>query len=193
MKILEYGKERDKTLLFLLCTAEPEWAFTDAVTRLAREYRVVQVIYDGHGETGEDFVSVETTVDEVTDRLRQHGSSRLDAAYGCSLGGACLTRLLALGEIPVGRAIIDAGITPYSLPLPLRRLICLRDLWGFRLVTRSRRMLEAVYPPERWTLPGRDPAEEYDALTAYLKTYSKHTVRHIFWSANNYTLPPKPA
>ena len=193
MKILEYGKERDKTLLFLPCTAEPEWAFTDAVTRLAREYRVVQVIYDGHGETGEDFVSVETTVDEVTDRLRQHGSSRLDAAYGCSLGGACLTRLLALGEIPVGRAIIDAGITPYSLPLPLRRLICLRDLWGFRLVTRSRRMLEAVYPPEHWTLPGRDPAEEYDALTAYLKTYSKHTVRHIFWSANNYTLPPKPA
>mgnify|MGYP004572419697 CR=1 FL=1 len=108
MKILEYGKERDKTLLFLPCTAEPEWAFTDAVTRLAREYRVVQVIYDGHGETGEDFVSVEMTVDEVTDRLRRRGITRLDAAYGCSLGGACLTRLLALGEIPVGRAIFGA-------------------------------------------------------------------------------------
>lgn len=54
-------------------------------------------------------------------------------------------------------------------------------------------MLEAVYPPERWTLPGRDPAEEYDALTAYLKTYSRCTVRRIFWSANNYALPPEPA
>ena len=46
--------------------------------------------------------------------------------------------------------------------------------------------------PERWTLPGRDSAEEYDKLTAYLKTYSGRTVRNIFWSANNYALPPKP-
>ena len=42
-------------------------------------------------------------------------------------------------------------------------------------------------------MPGRDPVKEYDALAAYLKTYSKRTVRNIFWSANNYTLPTKPA
>ena len=42
-------------------------------------------------------------------------------------------------------------------------------------------------------MPGRDPVKEYDALAAYLKTYSKNTVRNIFWSANNYVLPPKPA
>mgnify|MGYP001543438258 FL=1 len=35
--------------------------------------------------------------------------------------------------------------------------------------------------------------KEYDALAAYLKTYSKHTIRNIFWSANNYALPPEPA
>ena len=47
-----------------------------------------------------------------------------------------------------------------------------------------RKVLETVYPPERWTMPGRDPVKEYDALAAYLKTYSKRTVRNIFWSAN---------
>lgn len=193
MKILEYGKTNKKTLLFLPCTAEPAWAFTDAVTLLAQDYRVFQVVYDGHGTTVEDFVSVEMTVDEVTEWLRCHGITCLSAAYGCSLGGACLTRLLALGRIPVGCAIIDAGITPYRMPLPVRRLACLRDCWGFRLVTRNRKILEAAYPPERWTLPGRDPAEEYDALGAYLKTYSKRTIRRIFWSANNYALPPEPA
>ena len=52
----------------------------------------------------------------------------------------------------------------------------------------------AAFPPaERWTLPGRDPVKEYDALAAYLKTYSKRTIRNIFWSANNYALPPEPA
>lgn len=153
----------------------------------------MQVVFDGHGETGEDFVSVETTVNEVTDWLRAHGITRLDAAYGCSLGGACLTRFLALGEIPVERAIIDAGITPYQLPLPVRRLICLGDHLGFKLIANSRKILEAAYPPARWTLPGRDPVEEYTALAAYLKTYSDRTIYNIFWSANNYALPPKPA
>lgn len=50
-----------------------------------------------------------------------------------------------------------------------------------------------AYPPERWTLPGRDPVKEYDALEAYLKTYSSRSVRNIFWSANNYALPKKSA
>lgn len=29
MRVLEYGKEHEKKLLFLPCTAEPEWAFND--------------------------------------------------------------------------------------------------------------------------------------------------------------------
>ncbi len=193
MKVLEYGKEQEKTLLFLPCTAEPAWAFTDSVTLLAQDYHVMQIVYDGHGETGEDFVSVEHTVDEVTNWLLRHGVTHLNAAYGCSMGGACLTRFLALGKISVERAIIDAGITPYQMPLILRKLACLRDYMGFKLVAKSRKILEAAYPPERWTLPERDSVEEYNKLTAYLKTYSNTTIRNIFWSANNYALPPKPA
>ena len=193
MRTLEYGTGHEKTLLFLPCTAEPEWAFTDSVGLLSQDYHVMQIVYDGHGETGEDFISVETTVDEVTDWLQAHGITRLNAAYGCSLGGACLTRFLALGKIPVERAVIDAGITPYRMPLILRRLACLRDDLGFKLIAKSRKVLETVYPPERWTMPGRDPVKEYDALAAYLKTYSKRTVRNIFWSGNNYVLPKTPA
>ena len=98
MRTLEYGKEHEKTLLFLPCTAEPEWAFADSVGLLSQDYHVIQIVYDGHGETGEDFISVETTVDEVTDWLQARGITHLNAAYGCSLGGACLTRLLALGK-----------------------------------------------------------------------------------------------
>ena len=193
MRVLEYGKNQEKTLLFLPCTAEPAWSFTDSVKLLAQDYHVLQIVYDGHGETGEDFLSVETTVDEVTAWLRAHGMAKLDAAYGCSLGGACLTRFLALGEIPVERAIIDAGITPYQLPLFVRKLICQVDYLGFKLIAKSRKALETAYPPDRWTLPGRDPVREYDALAAHLKTYSKRTIRNIFWSANNDTLPTKPA
>ena len=194
MQILEHGQENKRLLLFFPCTAEPVWAFEGAMRLLSQKWRIFQVIYDGHQpENPGDFTSVEQTVDEVTAYLKKRGVTRLDAAYGCSLGGACLTRLLALGELPVDRAIIDGGITPYRFPYLLRRLVLLRDVLGFKIVAKSRRVLEAAFPPERFTLPGHDTREEYDAIAAYLKTYSAQTIRNVFWSGNNYALPNPPA
>ena len=102
MQILECGREHRETLLFFPCTAEPVWAFADTIAVLSQRWHIFQVVFDGHQpEYPGDFTSVEQTVDEVTQYLNVHGISHLDAAYGCSLGGACLTRLLALGKIPV--------------------------------------------------------------------------------------------
>ena len=173
MKVLEHGGRIGRTLLFFPCTAEPVWVFEQTIALLAQRWHVFQVVFDGHEpEEPGDFTSVEQTVDEVTEYLKAHGIARLDAAYGCSLGGACLTRFLALGEIPVGRAIIDGGITPYQLPYLLRKLILARDVLSFKLAANDRKVLEAAFPPERFTIPGHDPVKEYDAIEAYLKTYS---------------------
>ena len=194
MHILEHGQGQEKTLLFLPCTAEPVWAFEKTVALLAQSWHVFQVVYDGHEPSFPgDFTSVGQTVDEITDYLRAQGVTCLDAAYGCSLGGACLTRLLALGELPVKRAIIDGGITPYQLPYLIRKLLLARDVLSFKLAANNRKILEAAFPPERFTLPGHDPKKEYDAIEAYLKTYSDETIRNIFWSGNNYALPKTPA
>lgn len=103
MHITEYGAEHARTLLFLPCTAEPVWAFSATVALLARRWHVFQVSYDGHEPAYPgDFLSVEQTVAEIMLWLRSRGITWLDAAYGCSLGGACLTRLLALGELRSG-------------------------------------------------------------------------------------------
>ena len=194
MKILEHGQTQEKTLLFLPCTAEPVWAFTATVELLSQKWHVFKVVYDGHQpEYPGDFTSVEQMVDEITAYLKDRGISRLDAAYGCSLGGACLTRMLALGEMPVGRAIIDGGITPYQQPFLVRKLLLLRDVASFNIVAAHRDVLEAAFPPERFTIPGHDPVKEYDAMEQYLKTYSRRSIRNIFWSANNYDLPRVPA
>lgn len=194
MRILEHGQGQARTLLFFPCTAEPVWAFEATIALLAQRWHVFQVVFDGHQpEYPGDFTSVERTVNEVTESLKSHGIVRLDAAYGCSLGGACLTRFLALGEIPVGRAIIDGGITPYQFPYPLRKLRLAVDVLSFKIAANSRRVLEAAFPPERFTLPGHDPVEEYDAMERYLKTYSTRTIRNVFWSGNNYALPETPA
>ncbi len=194
MQILEHGQEQKRTLLFFPCTAEPVWVFTETIALLFQRWHVFQVVFDGHQpEYPGDFISVEQTVDEVTEDLKKRGVTQLDAAYGCSLGGACLTRLLALNKIPVRRAIIDGGITPYPLPYLLRSLILARDVLSFKIAANSRKILEAAFPPERFTPPGHDPVKEYDAMEAYLKTYSNRTIRNVFWSGNNYALPQTPA
>ena len=112
MQILEHGAENERTLLFLPCTAEPVWAFADTVALLAQQWHVFQAVYDGHQpEYPGDFLSVEKTADDILAWFSQRGIRRLDTAYGCSLGGCCLTRLLALGTLPIGCAVID-GVSP---------------------------------------------------------------------------------
>lgn len=95
--------------------------------------------------------------------------------------------------MPVSRAIVDGGITPYQFPYLLRRLHLALDVLSFKLVANSRKILEAAFPPERFTLPGHDAVKEYDEIGRYLKTYSDRTIRNVFWSGNNYTLPTMPA
>ena len=109
MQILEHGQEHGRTLLFFPCTAEPVWAFADTIAQLSQSWHVFQVVYDGHQpEYPGDFTSVEQTVDAVISYLKSCGISQLDGAYGCSMGGACLTRMLASAALLDAKAAAGA-------------------------------------------------------------------------------------
>lgn len=113
MKVHEFGTKHAKTFALFPCTAEPWWAFRKSAEAIAEHYHVFLFMPDGHDESGTDFVSIEKTVEDAARWLREKGIRRLDAAYGVSMGGACMLRFLATQSIPVGKAVIDAGITPY--------------------------------------------------------------------------------
>jgi len=121
MQILEHGQEQEQTLLFFPCTAEPVWAFTDTIALLSQKWHVFQVVFDGHQpEYLGDFTSVEQAVDEVTAYLKNHGVVRLDAAYGCSLGGSFVGLLAARQNIHMDYGILGSSDLDQASPLAAR-------------------------------------------------------------------------
>ena len=112
MKVNEFGRENEKTFVFFQCAAEPWWVFKASAEAVARHYHVYLFIADGHDELGTEFVSLEKNVADAADFLRDEGVAHVEAMYGVSMGGAGVIRFLATEDIPVDKAIVDAGITP---------------------------------------------------------------------------------
>jgi hypothetical protein len=190
MKVYEYGIENERTFAMFQCAAEPWWVFEASAKEMARDYHVYLFIADGHDEQGTTFTSIEKSVKDAADRLRERGVSRVDAMYGVSMGGACVIRFLATEDIPVERAVIDAGITPYPYPRVICRLISCWDWFTVMLVTKSMTLMKLAMPPERWTPKGADPDAHYKKIFDFEKHhFSPKTIYNVFWSTNNYAMP----
>jgi hypothetical protein len=190
MKVYEFGKDNEKNLLMFQCAAEPWWVFKSSAEALSKDFHVFLFISDGHDETGTDFISIEKNVDQAVSYLHGKNIRYLDMVYGISMGGSSVMYILAHQAMPVKKAIIDAGITPYPYSKWLCRIIAVKDYLLIRTAFKSLKLMKAVMPPERWTPKGEDPEEHYRKLFEFGKNhYSGKTIYNVFWSANNYPMP----
>lgn len=119
MKVYEFGETHEKTFVMFQCAAEPWWVFKASAEAMAKDYHVYLFIADGHDELRTEFISIEKNARDAAGFLRKNGISHVEAMYGVSMGGASVIRFLATEDIPVEKAIIDAGITPYPYPISL--------------------------------------------------------------------------
>jgi len=190
MKVYEFGKEHAKSLVMFQCAVEPWWVFKASAEELAKTLHVYLFIADGHDGTGTEFISLEKYAKDSAEYLRSKGIGKVDAMYGISMGGAAVIRFLATEDIPVEKAIIDAGITPYPYPKWVCRLISVKDWIMIMAATRSLWIMKLACPPERWTPKGEDPNKHYrDLLKFYKEHYSPRTIYNVFWSTDNYSMP----
>lgn len=155
MKVYVFGEENEKTLLMFQCTAEPWWVFKNSAEALSKDFRVFLFISDGHDELGTDFVSIEKNVEQAVSYLHGNGIRYLDMVYGVSMGGASVMYMLAHELMPVKKAVIDAGITPYPYPKWLCRIIAIKDFLMLKTAFRSLKIMKLAMPPERWTPKGK--------------------------------------
>ena len=190
MKVYEFGSEHKRVFVMFQCAAEPWWVFRASAEAMARDYHVFLFIADGHDETGTDFVSIEKNVKDAAEYLRNHCIFRIDAMYGVSMGGASVIRFLATENLPVRKAIIDAGITPYAYPRLVCRLIAVKDWVMIMLGTKSMFFMKLASPPGRWTPAGEEPEEHYRKIFDFERNhFSPRTIYNVFWSTNNYSMP----
>ncbi|MBP5302863.1 MAG: alpha/beta hydrolase [Bacteroidales bacterium] len=111
-----FGKEDAPTLLLIPGLGVSYEIFLPLIDLLQDKFRIIAVQVDGFtiGKYTR-FTSIDDQAAQVINFVKAQLDGRLDCAYGLSLGGKILSRVLERDEITVDHAILDAAPL---LPLP---------------------------------------------------------------------------
>ena len=133
MEFHTYGNPTNPTLLLLPGLGVSHEIFLPLVELLKDSFRIVAVEIDGFliGKPSR-FTSVDDQAAQVNRYVQEHFEGKLDVAYGLSLGGKILSRMMERGEIAVSHAIMDAAPL---LPLPKWSVNPLRYYQAFNVWT----------------------------------------------------------
>lgn len=132
MTIHEFGKENQEVMVMLHPLGVQWEVFEYVIPALEERFHLVIPALPGMDPDQPDstFTSVEEIARELGKWLKDHGYENVACMYGCSMGGAIVTRMLADAQIVPKHMIIDGGITPYQLPKVITYLIAIRD-WNW--------------------------------------------------------------
>lgn len=90
--------------------------FLPLIDLLKDQFRMIAVQVDGFTlGVQTKFTSIDDQADQVIDYVKDQYNGHLDCAYGLSLGGKILSRVLERKEVTIDHAILDAAPL---LPLP---------------------------------------------------------------------------
>ena len=111
-----FGREGAPTLLLIPGLGVSYEIFLPLIGLLEGDYRIFAVQVDGFTlEKHTRFTSIDDQAAQVIAYVKEHLDGRLDCAYGLSLGGKILSRVLERNEVTIDHAVMDAAPL---LPLP---------------------------------------------------------------------------
>lgn len=111
-----FGKEEGRTLLLIPGLGVSYQLSLPLIGLLEKDFRIVAVQVDGFTlDRQTHFTSIDDQAAQVIAYVKNHCGGRLDCAYGLSLGGKILSRVLERNEVSVDHAVLDAAPL---LPLP---------------------------------------------------------------------------
>jgi pimeloyl-ACP methyl ester carboxylesterase len=116
MEFHTYGNPTNPILLLLPGLGVSHEIFLPLAELLKEHFYIVAAEVDGFliGKPSR-FTSVDDQAAQVNRYVKEHFDGKLDVAYGLSLGGKILSRMMERNEIAISHAIMDAAPL---LPLP---------------------------------------------------------------------------
>ena len=106
--------------------------FLPLIGLLEDRFHIIAVEVDGFTlDCHTDFTSVDDQASQIVEYVKEHHDGHLDVAYGLSLGGKILSRVLERNEVVIDHAVMDAAPLlplPRWLVGPLRYLQCV-NVW----------------------------------------------------------------
>ena len=111
-----YGDSKNPALLLIPGLGVTFEIFLPLIELTKDKYYIVAVGIDGFlmGKESQ-FTSVDDQAVQIIGYIREHLNGHLDVAYGLSLGGKILSRIMERSEVTIDHAIMDAAPL---LPLP---------------------------------------------------------------------------
>ena len=116
MTIQLFGKKQAPKLLLIPGLGVSYELFLPLIRLLEERFRIMAVEVDGFtlGKQTQ-FTTIDDQALQIIAYVQEHCAGHLDVAYGLSMGGKILSRMLELNEIVIDHAILDAAPL---LPLP---------------------------------------------------------------------------
>ena len=134
MDFKEFGKAGAPTLMLIPGLGVSYEIFLPLIDLIKDQFRILAVQVDGFTlGVKTAFTSIDDQAAQVIGHIKSHYDGRLDCAYGLSLGGKILSRVLERDEVVIGHAILDAAPLlplPKWLVGPLRYYQC-ANVWTF--------------------------------------------------------------
>lgn len=186
MNIHEFGKEHENVIVMLHPMGVWWDVFEYVIPILEKEFHLVIPAVPGFDPDAPEgiFTSVEEIADGISEWLISQNYTHIKCLYGCSMGGAIVTRMLAAQKIETDCAVIDGGITPYQLPRPLTYVIALRDWLMFSAGKHlSLKALRSVFDPAKYT------EKDLEYIKKVMNRTKYKTIWRGFYSCNNYKMP----
>jgi len=186
MQIKEFGKEHSDVILLFHPNCVWWEVFNYVIPTLSEKYHLIIPAMPGHDPENpqSDYTSVEQIAEEVENWLLAQGYGRIQCLYGCSMGGAVATRLIADNRLQFDHIVIDAGMTPYQLPRFVTYLIAVKDWIVLEIGKHCNvKILREMFSPDKYS----DDDVQY--VKKVLASLSSRTIWRSFYSCNNYSMP----
>ena len=132
MNFRTLGNKAAPTLMMIPGLGVSYEIFMPLVGLLKDRFHIIAVEVDGFTlDRHADFTSVDDQARQIVEYVKEYHDGHLDVAYGLSLGGKILPRVLERNEVVIDHAVLDAAPLlplPHWLVGPLRYLQC-ANVW----------------------------------------------------------------